>query len=149
MGKNKFNEEQIIELEQNKYVKKVTENSITYSKEFKMHFINEKNNGKGPTRIFIESGFNPYILGEYRINSFSKRINKIIKNDLSFDDNRGKKATGRPKKIKEKELSIEEQLDKLKHENLMLKAENELLKKMEFLVNQKKSKKSQQKKDIN
>lgn len=129
MEKNKFNEEQIIELEKNKYVKKVTENSITYSKEFKVHFVNEKSKGKGPTRIFIESGFNPYILGQCRINSFSKRINKTIKNNLSFDDNRGKKSAGRPKKIKEQELTIEEQLDKLKHENLMLKAENELLKK--------------------
>lgn len=149
MTKNKFNEEQILELKNNKYVKNVTENSITYSKEFKMHFINERNNGKGPTRIFIESGFNPYILGEYRINCFSKRINKIIKSKLSFEDNRGKKSSGRPKKIKEKELSIEEQFDKLKHENLMLKAENDLLKKMEFMVNQKKLKNLQQKKDIN
>ena len=40
-----------------------------------------------------------------------------------------KKSTGRPKKTKEEELSIEEQLENLKHENLMLKAENELLKK--------------------
>lgn len=144
-----FDEEEIKNLKQNKYVKNVTENNITYSKEFKEYFINERKNGKGPTRIFIEGGFNPYILGYNRINSFAKRMRKIEKNNLSFNDNRGKNSTGRAKKTKEKELSVEEQLDKLKHENLMLKAENDLLKKMEFLVNQKKSMGLQQKKDIN
>jgi len=144
-----FTEEQIQELKQNKYVEKVTTKSISFTKEFKELFVKESNNGKGPTRIFIESDFNPYILGSDRIKGFSRRIKKKVKNNQSYEDNRGKKATGRPKKIKEKELTIEEQLDKLKHENLMLKAENELLKKMEFLVNQKKLKNLQQKKDIN
>lgn len=144
-----FTEGQIQELKQNKYVEKVTTKSISFTKEFKELFVKESNNGKGPTRIFIESDFNPYILGSDRIKGFSRRIKKKVKNNQSYEDNRGKKATGRPKKIKEKELTIEEQLDKLKHENLMLKAENELLKKMEFLVNQKKLKNLQQKKDIN
>lgn len=144
-----FTEEQIQELKQNKYVEKVTTKSISFTKEFKELFVKESNNGKGPTRIFIESDFKPYILGSDRIKGFSRRIKKKVKNNQSYEDNRGKKATGRPKKIKEKELTIEEQLDKLKHENLMLKAENELLKKMEFLANQKKLKNLQQKKDIN
>ena len=48
-----------------------------------------------------------------------------------------------------KELSLEEQLDKIKHENLMLQAEINLLKKMEFLVEKKKLKNLPQKKDIN
>ena len=149
MNKIYFTEEQINELSKNSYVEKVTNKTITFTKEFKEHFIKECNNGKGPTRIFIESGINPYILGPRRIKDFSRRIKIKYKNEGSFNDNRGKKSPGRPKKTKEKELSIEEQLENLKHENLMLKAENELLKKMEFLVNQKKSKNLLQKKDTN
>lgn len=144
-----FTEEQIKELKQNKYVNKVTEKTISFTKEFKEHFIDESNKGKGPTRIFIESGINPYTIGSERIKHFSKRIKSKYKKKESFDDNRGKKTTGRPKKVKEKELSIEEQLDKLKHENLVLKAEINLLKKMESMVEKKKLMNSQQKKGIN
>lgn len=144
-----FTEEQIEELKTNKYVKNITTISISFTKKFKEHFIEETNNGKGPTRIFIESGFNPYILGSSRIKEFSKRIKRKYKNNESLDDNRGKKSTGRPKKSKEKELSPEEQIKHLEQENLMLKAENDLLKKMEFLVNQQQLKKSKQSKDTN
>lgn len=144
-----FTEEQILELKNNKYVKNVTTKSISYTKEFKEHFIEETNKGKGPTRVFIESGFNPYIIGSERIRSFSKRTKRKHRNNESFDDNRGKKSTGRHKKKKEKELSTEEEIKQLRHENLMLKAENELLKKMGFLVKQKQLKKLGQTKDIN
>ena len=144
-----FNEEEIKELQKNKFVKKVTTKTISFTKEFKEHFIEESNKGKGPTRIFVESDISPYILGGGRIKIFSKRVKTKYKNNESLDDKRGKKATGRKKKTKKKELSLEEQLDKIKHENLMLQAEINLLKKMEFLVEKKKLKNLPQKKDIN
>ena len=58
-----FNEEEIKELQKNKFVKKVTTKTISFTKEFKEHFIEESNKGKGATRIFVESGISPYILG--------------------------------------------------------------------------------------
>lgn len=143
----KFSEEDIKELEKNKYVKRVSSTNISYTDEFKKLFIEESKKGKGPTRIFIESGFNPYILGSNRIRLFSVLYkNKNKKNELLVD-NRGKVAKGRPKKST-KILTPEEEIEQLKHENIMLKAENDLLKKMGFLVNQKEQKKSQLKKDI-
>jgi len=142
-----FSEEEINELRNNKFVKTVSSKSVSYTDEFKILFIDELKKGKGPTRIFIENGFNPYILGPYRINSFAKLIKRKNKNNELFVDNRGKKATGRPKEIKETTLSKDEEIESLKHENLLLKAENDLLKKMEFLANQKLQKKLQQEKD--
>lgn len=136
------------QLKENKYVQNVTTKSISYTMEFKELFIEETKKSKGPTRIFIEAGFNPFILGGDRIRGFSKSIKKKVKNGLPLDDNRGKKSKGRLKKEK-KELTKDEEIELLKHENLMLKAENDLLKKMEFLVNQRQLKKSQQQKDIN
>lgn len=147
MSKICFTEEELNNLKQNKFIKKISTKSISYTDEFKKLFIEESNKGKGPSRIFIECGFNPYILGARRIKEFSKRIKKKNKNNELLIDNRGKKATGRPKKST-KILTKDEEIESLKHENLMLKAENDLLKKMEFLVNQKELKKSQQEKDI-
>lgn len=149
MDKNYFTDEDVETLSKNKYVKKVTNKTISFTKEFKELFIEESNTGKGPTRIFIEQGFNPYTLGYCRIISFSKRIKKKNKKGVPFDDNRGKKSTGRPKKDKEQFSSLEEEIEFLKHQNSILKAENELLKKMEFLITNQESKKSPLKKDIN
>ena len=149
MERNYFTNEEIEILSKNNYVKKVTNKTISFTKEFKELFIEESNKGKGPTRIFIEQGFSPYILGSERIKKFSVRIKKKAKNNLSFDDNRGKKATGRPKKVKEEFSSLEDEITFLKHQNSLLKAENDLLKKMEFLITKQESKKSQHKKDIN
>jgi cell division protein FtsB len=149
MNRNLFTEEQMIELKKNVYVKHITKTQVFFTKEFKQHFIDENNNGKGPTRIFIESGLSPYILGSVRIKRFSQRVKKQFKNNIPFDDNLGKRNSGRHKKAKKKELSKDEEIEKLKHENSMLKAENDLLKKMEFLVKQQRLKKLEQKKDIN
>lgn len=148
MERNYLSEEEIIELKKNKYVKTISSKNISYTDEFKILFIEESNKGKGPTRIFIENGFNPYVLGHYRIKNFSNRMKNKEKNNELLTDNRGKKATGRPKRIKKIILSKDEEIEALKHENSMLKAENDLLKKMEFLVKQKKLQKSQQEKDI-
>lgn len=148
MSKIIFTKEEIQELKKNKFVKNVTEKSITYSDEFKEHFLKEKKNGKGPTRIFIECGFNPYILGGKRIETFNTRIISKIKNKKVLSDSRGKKSTGRPKKINNKEMTDKEKIEQLEHENLILKAENELLKKMEFLITQKELKNSHQMKDL-
>ena len=143
-----FTNEQIEELKKNKYIKNVTERSITYSNEFKKHFVEEKQKGKGPTQIFIESGFNPYVIGRKRVSRFNDRMIRKMKNNESFEDYRGKNSPGRPKKINEKEMTDKEKIEHLEHENLMLKAENNLLKKMEFLINQKELKNSHQTKDL-
>lgn len=81
MDRNYFTDEDIEILSKNKYVKKVTNKTISFTKEFKELFIEESNTGKGPTRIFVEQGFNPYILGSNRIKKFSGRIKKKIKKD--------------------------------------------------------------------
>lgn len=147
MERNCFNEEEIKKLEENQYVKTITTKSISFTNEFKELFINEIEKGKGPTRIFIESGFNPYVLGAERIKGFSRRMKKKYKNGTFLEDSRGKKSTGRPKK-NTKILTKDEEIESLKHENIILKAENDLLKKMEFLVKQKELKNLHVKKDI-
>lgn len=147
MSKIIFTKEEIEELRKNKYVKNVSEKSITYSDEFKQHFIEERNNGKGPTRIFIESGFNPYVIGSKRIDCFNARMIDKKRNNKSIEDKR-KINSGRRKKEMKKEITDKEKIEQLEHENLMLKAENNLLKKMEFLITQKELKNSHQMKDL-
>ena len=129
MGKNHFTWEQQEGLKNNPYVKKCTEKSITYTEEFKEEFFLEYQNGKGPTQILQEMGFDTVVLGVDRIKSISKRLRKYANREEGFTDTR-QHSSGRPRT---KDLTPEEQLERLKHQNALLKQENEFLKKSEFL----------------
>lgn len=132
MNKNNFTEEDISELRNNKYVKSVSKNSISFTKEFKEYFICKNQTGKEPHRIFVECGINPYVLGYARIIAFAMRIRKKYKNNKSLEDERGRKSKGKIKTNENKGMTDKEKIEYLEHENLVLKAENNLLKKWNF-----------------
>lgn len=130
MSKIRFSNEEIEQLKINTNVKNVSEKAITYSDEFKHHFIAETLNGKSARVIFEESGFNIDVIGNERIKEARKRWTKAYKNDgvLGLRDTR-KVNSGRPNK---KELTLEEQLVKKNVEIEYLKAELELVKKLDL-----------------
>lgn len=140
----RINEEEQAKLSKNPWIKKVSEKSIQYSDEFREHFINEYNLGKGPTQIFIESGFDPLILGYKRIKQSSERFRKMDKRIDGLKDMRSENSG----KVREKELSEEEKIEKLQEENKRLKQQLEFLKKMEYLVRKAKAGTSKRKKDM-
>ena len=70
MGVNYFTDEQVEELRKNPYVKKVSEKGITYEESFKESFLNDYDNGMGPTEIFRKHGFDTGALGKDRIANF-------------------------------------------------------------------------------
>lgn len=145
MSKREFTEDEINELSKNPYIKHVGTKGITYTEEFKAYFIEEKSNGKSTTEIFKNVGFNTKIIGRKRMDSFSKRT---MKNGIdNIKDNR-KGHSGRPKKHPNKELTPEETIELLKHQNALLEQENEFLKKMKFLAERTAWLKFLQKKDI-
>ena len=138
MGKNYFTEEQVVKLRKNIYVKNVTEKAITYTDEFKLHFINEYNLGKQPKQIFKEADFDIYVLGEERIKSSSRRFRKNNNRIEGLADTRKNNSGRRPNK----KLSLAEENELLKKQNAKLQQELEFLKKMEYLARQ--AKKSKQ-----
>ena len=80
-----FNDEQQKQLRTNRWVKSVTEKSISFTEDFKVHFINEYNLGKLPKQIFKDAGFDINMLGDKRIEQCTaryKRQNKRIEGFL-------------------------------------------------------------------
>lgn len=140
MGKNYFSEEQIKALEKNPYVERTSEKAITYSEEFKKKYYEELQNGKSPSTIFRECGFDTKVLGRERVKNFTKRIKKQAGRVEQFQDMRSEN-TGRPR-IKER--SMEEELEYLKHKIEFQNQQIEALKKINF-VNRKATWKSQKK----
>lgn len=67
MGRGNFTKEEMEILLRNPYVSDVNEKSISYSTEFKFLFMEEYIEGKRPTQIFRDAGFDIKILGSKRI----------------------------------------------------------------------------------
>ena len=130
MSKKIFSEKEINELSKNKYVKKVSQKGITYTNEFKLHFIAEYEMGKTPRQIFQDAGFDIQVIGIKRIECASDRWRKSYKEKgvLGLDDKRALNS-GR---TLNRELTLEEILAKKDAEIEYLKAELELVKKLEI-----------------
>ena len=136
MSKIIFNAFQIKQLEKNPNVIKVSERSITYSQSFKLKATKENLDGKGPTEIFIDHGFDLDMIGREKPQSCLKRWRKLYKQfgEEGFtEERRGKGSTGRPKK---KEMTKDEQLKKAEARIAFLEAELAFLKKLDELERQ-------------
>lgn len=127
MGINKFTNKEVEELKQNPYVKRVSNSSITYTKEFKELFVFKHSEGQSPHQIFSDAGFDISVLKQRRIDTASHRWRQKVKQGKDLEDSRFGKS-GRPR---HKELTGEEELKRLKAEVTYLKAENDFLKKLE------------------
>ena len=125
MGKNYFTPEQVEELRKNKYVKNVSEKAITYTEEFKEVFLLEYNEGKLPSQILTEMGFDYKVLGERRVSNITQAVKKQSTRPEGFKDTRADNPNmGRPST---RELSQEEIIAKQKAEIELLKAKVEFL----------------------
>lgn len=139
MSKKIFTNEEIKLLSKNRYVKNVTNKSITYTDEFKILFIAERSNGKLPIHIFQDAGFDIEIIGNNRIWCAIKRWRNSYNQsgELGLRDS-SKFNSGRPI---QRELSLEEIIAKKDAEIAYWKAEAELLKKIELQERQVKNNK--------
>ena len=125
MGKNYFTQEQVEQLRQNKYVKNVSEKAITYTEKFKEVFLLEYNEGKLPSQILDEMGFDYKVLGERRVSNITQAVKKQSVRPEGFKDTRADNPNvGRPST---RDLTTEEIIAKQKAEIELLKAKVEFL----------------------
>ena len=110
------------------------------AKEFKELYWIDYQNGIQPIEIFKKYGFDPNVLGAKRRNTFTERLKKQTQRVEGFKDTR-KDNSGRPST---KELSLEEQIERLKH-NKVLQQENDFLKRVRFINRKQISKQSKNK----
>ena len=130
MSKITFSENQIETLKHNPYVKRVTEKSITYTDEFKRHFIEEYLRGKLPRTIFQEAGFDISVIGTKRYEQAAARWIKRYNEDgiVGLRDTR-KENSGRPtNRVLSNEEIIRQQQAKIQ----LLEEQLALLKKLDL-----------------
>ncbi len=129
MSKVIFNDKQIKLLAKNPNVLKVSDKAITYSEEFKNKFIEENSKGILPRKIFEDNGFDIEIIGLKRIEQSAARWRKkyLDMGVLGLKDSRTSNS-GRPLL---RELTAQEEIERLKAKISLLEIENEFLKKLD------------------
>lgn len=125
-----FTDKEVNKLKKNKYVRNVSNKSITYTDEFKEKVVFETENYKKfPRQVFEECGFDINIIGVKRIETATHRWRKQYKKQGELKDNR-KHKSGRPLV---RELSDAKKLKRAEAKIHLLEAENELLKKNDMI----------------
>ena len=118
----------------------LSEKGITYEESFKESFLNDYDNGMGPTEIFRKHGFDTGVLGKDRIANFTRRVKDQSKRETGFEDQR-KNSSGRPRT---KDLTDEERIQRLKLKIKTLKQENDFLKRVRYINRKQLSKQNSQ-----
>lgn len=115
MSKKPFTAEEIIILRQNPFTYKVTNNTLSFTKEFKELFITEYNAGITPRQILANHGYDPEILGDRRIWGISQYLRaQYEESGGSFS---GRSTVSRRIKNPDKPLSEKDELKLLLSEN--------------------------------
>ena len=128
MSKKTFTAEEIIILRQNPFTYKVTERTLSFTKEFKELFITEYNSGITPRQILADHGYNIEILGEHRMWGIAQHIRAQYKETggILSECSTGSRRT----KTADKLLAEKDELKRLRQEVDYLKQEIEFLKKI-------------------
>ena len=131
MSAKLFTEEEINILKQNKYVKRVGSKGVTYTDEMKHYAIAESEKGLLSTEIFSNAGFDLQVLGIKRAYNSLCRWKKAYEKSgvMGLKDTR-KENSGRPL---DRELSLEEENERLKAKNKFLEVQLELQKKLDMI----------------
>ncbi|MCU5031441.1 hypothetical protein [Bacillus thuringiensis] len=85
------------QLEKNKNVLKASERSISYCPDFKIRAVKENQQGKGPSQIFLENGFDLAVIGEKKPKQCLKRWRRTFEQfgeEGFYTERRGKGSTG-------------------------------------------------------
>jgi len=131
MSKKLFTEQEIEILNQNKYVKRVGPKGITYTDEMKQYAISESEKGILSSEIFEKAGFDLSVIGRKRSNSSLARWKSAYqKSGVSGLQDTRKGASGRPL---ERELSLEEQLERERAKSKFLEVQLEFQKKLDMI----------------
>ena len=125
-GKNYFTQEEILQLEKNIHVKRVSKKTISFTEEFTKQFYNERMDGKRPEDIFAENGIDPELLGQSRVKSYDFHTRRNAQRESGFTDER-RLNRRRPRKPATTDA---DRITQLEHELAYTRQEVEFLKKI-------------------
>lgn len=129
MSKRIFTEKEIEYLLKNKHIKRCSERSVMFSKEFKTDAIRLYEQGLTPTEIFGQAELDLSVIGRDRPKGYLRDWRRVVRKKglEGLSEVRGKNSQGRPKT---KNLTVADKIKRLEAEVVYLKAENDFLAKL-------------------
>ena len=124
MKKISFTDEQVRELAENQYTRRVTNYNISFTPEFKRIYCQLRKDGMSNRNIFIKCGYTPQMLGRNRMGSFARSIKGKLPED--FPDKRPLKS----KSIDFDRMTDKRAMKEMQHKLLYMEQEIEFLKKI-------------------
>lgn len=127
---NTFTPEQMECLRMSPHVKSVSPSTVKFTQEFRDMFLKRLRAGDSPRKIFRESGIDPRILGDKRIQGFSYSLRR--KAAGNEEDGYPVSSMSQPQEEKTKESLMEERVRLLEHQLAYTQQEVEFLKKLQM-----------------
>ena len=125
-----MSKEFVKELNENIYVERATEWTVSFTAEFKQLAYDEYYRGKSMREIFTEAGISVEKLGENRIQGFRDHLLEKANAESGFADKRKDKSLQAPQST---EAQMMKRIRELEHRNAYLEQENDFLKKIQEL----------------
>ena len=116
------------ELNENPYVLRATEWTVSFTAEFKQFAYDEYYKGKSTKEIFTEAGFDCEKLGDKRLQNFRSKIMEQSEREYGFEDQR--KYNSR-KEAQSNQAQLKKKIKQLEHRLAYLEQENDFLKKIQ------------------
>lgn len=138
MNRNKFTKREIQFIKNNPYTYNVTESQIFYTREFKEEFWRRYQAGESPRTIVEALGYDPDMLGQYRINGLQINIQKQALRLEGFTQGKGRHKVRKAELYDVDTTPSDETIIKMQHELLYLRQEVEFLKKITSIKDTKK-----------
>lgn len=135
MTNQKFTQEEMELLKQNKYVINVTPSKVTYSLAFRVFAMQEAQKGTRSPEIFRKAGFDPEILGKSRMYSALKYFKREAASPEGLHEPWGKSKEARLEKFAEQDLAQKQTkvaIRELQNKIIHLEQQIEFLKKIQF-----------------
>ena len=131
MAKKPLTSEEIAELLRNPYVAGISPSgSIKYTPDFKRMAYESMLNGIPMRRFFEEHGFSVSVLGETRIYAFTRNLRTRTHSGEDFTDHRTNNGRKKGPSRSLQEMTLEEQVEQLRHELAYLQQELDFIKKI-------------------
>ena len=126
--KSTFTADQVKELRNSHFVLNVTKTTVSFTREFKQLFYDQRHNGQTPEEIFRRNGIDPKILGSTRIRGFAQRIEEQATRNSGFSDLRykGSKDLDGTEQPKFEAKDVESEISFSKLTQMVIKIEHQL-----------------------
>lgn len=136
---HKFTQEQVEQLAANPFTLSVTVHRISFTLEFKNLFLSHYENGESVKDIFVALGYDPDVIGDNRMYSFSNRLLNKLDAGEPLTEGSVRKPAEKPVNTDYNTMPAQQSVVSMQRELTYLRQQVEFLKKISQLDTTKKS----------